>query len=87
MGGALQSAGQQAAQQQPQAGSDAARAFEQFQAAQALGQGQAGPGGSQSVAPQQQMGQISGSPYSQQTSQEDPRMQAMRFMQQMGGRF
>jgi hypothetical protein len=35
--------------------------------------------------PQQQ--QTPPNPYAQQTYQEDPRMQAMRFMQQMGGRF
>jgi len=32
---------------------------------------------------QQRMGQISGNPYSQQLSQEDRRMEAMRRLQQM----
>ena len=79
MGGGSQSAAMQ------QGGSDAARLYEQFQASQRMGQGQPGPGGSQSAsqsaAPQQAT--MPGNPYAQQMRQEDPRMQAMRYMQRM----
>jgi hypothetical protein len=75
-----------------QAGSDAARLYEQFQSAQALqpqvlpAQTQIPEGAQVSLArpnkyPDQ--GRMPSNPYAQQTRQEDPRMQAMRMMQRM----
>lgn len=76
-----------------QAGSDAARLYEQFQSAQGMG-GQPKRSQDDMFTPQPQTfpmepvrdydrPQTLPNPYAQQTRQEDPRMQAMRMMQRM----